>query len=152
MRNLLDGGNFGLVRVLEHFATLVVKVPSINDTVLIRHLTRQNVQIVLFAIGSVGSGDDAVDVVVVAGLYVWQELPCQCGPFECVADEQVIQKRRILFPNLVLVVDELLQFHFSHCVAKVFFFASCTFLPRDSKLKYGRRGYRSCRSGITADI
>lgn len=60
-----------------------------------------------FLVGGVGAEDDLVERVVLRVDRVGQPLHRQRGPLELVADHQVVQERRVLLPDLVLLVDDL---------------------------------------------
>jgi len=90
-------------------ALFVVIVRSIELRILAGQLDAGNEEVVLL-VGCVCAQDEAVHRVVLAVLlgHVRQPLGGQRGPLEGVRHDQVVQERRVLLPNLVLLVDHAL--------------------------------------------
>ena len=97
---------------------LVVVVRGVELRVLVGQLDGRDEQVVLLVRG-VRAQDEPMDGIVLAlgPGHVGQPLGGEGGPLQGVGHHQVIEKGRVLFPDLILLIDDALLHGLVHVVA-----------------------------------
>jgi len=91
-----------------HLPTLIVILPSIVLRVFQRQLHLRQHEIVGFVLAGMSSHDETLQRVVFPGRLFSERQPLhgETGPLQRMRDDQIVKERRILLPNLVLLVHQ----------------------------------------------